>query len=87
MTVLNQIRVNWGVDCIQNLQYLFFNVFIPQYPCSRNARYFEAISSGVLLISVEFPFQNYQFVSQFIIYIPWNVQIRLKFAKFKFKLI
>ena len=29
MTVLNQICVNWGADCIQNLQYFFFNVFIP----------------------------------------------------------
>ena len=46
-TILNQIRVNCGVDCIQNLQY-------------------------------------YQ---QFIIYIPRNVQIRLKFAEFSFQLI
>ena len=29
MTVLNQIRVNWGVDYVQSLQYFSFNVFVP----------------------------------------------------------
>ena len=29
MTVLNQIRVNWGVDYVQSLQYFSFNVFAP----------------------------------------------------------
>ena len=52
MAVLNQIRVNRDLDCIQNLQHFFYSILIPHF--CRNARYFEALFFGVLFIARHF---------------------------------
>ena len=86
MTVLYQVRVNRGADCIQNLQHFFFNFLISHF--SRNARNFEAFSPGVAFsFNVTFFILEVPVCWQFIIYIPGNVQIKLKFAEFSFQLV